>query len=221
MADQMTMDSYNQNEVYGFFLNCVLNSRIDMNVESEGGDDNFLNSYIAGVLTSRINRNVGPIEIYKIQTIVASSKGDREKIVRLQMEGDKGLIFHGVFREDTEEYTSVGIAYSSAASICDKIGDSIGEIFSYLDENLDFCMELLFHVGVNYLNVGRGLTEIDVYRMTMPQSAEESLDAFLDYYSLYQKETDPEKKRRLKFHLEETRRIARELNPNIVFPEVE
>ena len=97
-----------------------------------------------GVLASRVNSDAAPTRFHEIFQIVKSEIGDRERILRLQREGDKGLVFHGLFSEEPEggDYVNVGVAYNSAASICDKIEEPIGEIFSYLDQNLELCINL-------------------------------------------------------------------------------
>ncbi len=170
-------------------------------------------------MTSRLKSRIRPTQLADISAIVNSNEGPRLRIVRLQREADQGLVFHGVFTEDPRDYKNVGIDYSSAASICDKIQDSIGEIFSYLDENLDLCMALLNHLSTSYLSPS-GITEAQVYRMTLAQTPDSSLDSFLDYYKMYLDEEDSGKKEMLLFHVRESRRIAQELNPNLIFLEI-
>ena len=222
------MQEYTQQEAYSFFLNHIFNSRIDLGEESADPDedperassDNFLNSYLAATLTSRLKFRVHPTQLTDISAIVNSSEGPRIRIMRLQRAADQGLVFHGVFTDPPESYKNVGIAYRSAASICDKIQDSIGEVFSYLDENLDLCMSLLNHLSTSYLSPS-GITEAQVYRMTLAQTPDEALDSFLGYYSLFLKETSREKGCMLLHHLRESRKIAQQLNPNLIFPEIE
>ena len=33
------MESYNEGTTYGFFLNCLLSSRVDLGVDTEDGED--------------------------------------------------------------------------------------------------------------------------------------------------------------------------------------
>ena len=73
------MQSYNSETTYGFFLNCLFNSRIDIGMDSEEAEDNFLNSYLAGVLSSKVRSQVAPAKFSEITEIVKSQKGDRER----------------------------------------------------------------------------------------------------------------------------------------------
>ncbi|MBU2639903.1 MAG: hypothetical protein KKG75_04335 [Nanoarchaeota archaeon] len=211
------METYDAQTSYGFFLNCVLNSRVDMSVDTEDADDNFLNAYLAGVLTSRLRAPVGPVDTTKIHEII-SEEGDRVRILKLQREADKGLVFHGVFSDKPEGYEAVGIAYRSAADICNRfyrmtskmedlldpnsptphVGGTftnLGEIFSYLDDNLDLCMDLLHHVSWAYLS-RCSLTEAELHLMTLPQNPDDALDSFLGYYNIYILKKQIQKKER-------------------------
>ena len=222
------MQGYTSNEAYSLFLNYIFLSREDLGAQSADPEknpetaekDNFLNSYLAATLTSRLSAKVKPARIEEISTIVGSDEGPRLRVLRLQREADQGLIFHGVFTETPKDYETVGIAYSSAAGICNKLQDSTGEIFAYIDENLDFCIGLLHHLSIAYL-AAHGVSEAQLHRMTLAQTPDESLDSFLDYYHIYLNETDQEKRNLLVQHLQESREVAQQLNPKLIFPIIE
>tara|TARA_Y100000310_G_scaffold345697_1_gene468455 strand:- start:4662 stop:5243 length:582 start_codon:yes stop_codon:yes gene_type:complete len=193
-----------------------------MGTESDDSEDYALNIYLAGVLSSRVKSPATPTKFSEISEIVQSRKGDRERILNLQREGDQGLVFHGIFTENPQEenYFNVGVAYSSAASICDKIGDSRGETFFYLDENLELCIDLFHHISVHHFSNVGSMTSAQAYRMTLPTTPEDALNSFLDYSKMYGNESNPQKKAALLFSLKESRKIAQKLNPKMVFPEI-